>query len=468
MKRLIDFLTKNCDIFARIIFIIFTLASILVSLNRFWQYEIFYYDFGIFDRAIWLVSQFKPPVIDHLVIGGKLIFADHFNPSIFIFSPLFWLTDRAEILLTAQSMVVGISGLIIYKIGKIVTKNYLFSLAILNSYYLFVGLQNAIISDFHEVTVATPFAAACIYFFLRNKKLLSFVFFLITLGFKESNFLFGTGLAIAFFFINKAWRKFSIFLFLLSIAWGIIVIKFLIPHFAGSTYGYEVAFSMDKLNLINDLLGNQTKRQTIFYSFLSFGFLPILSPLFWPLIVQDFLVRFLSGRVSLGLHYSALLSVVLAISSLYSFPVLQRIRIIRKHMAIVSLLIIFNAIFLYRFVLRGPLALSYNTSFYKHTKDFQFLNNLVLQIPPSSTVMAQNNLASHFTHQKNIWVLRYNYELHQPEYIVLDLRSGQNLNNFFPTQNPSLILRNLLHDKHYLAIYNNSSQYIFRRKSNTL
>ena len=134
-------------------------------------------------------------------------------------------------------------------------------------------------------------------------------------------------------------------------------------------------------------------------------------------------------------------------------------------MTIVSLLVIFNAIFLYRFILRGPLALSYNMSFYTHTKNFQFLNNLVSQIPPDVTVMTQNNLASHFTHQKNIWVLKDNYESYKPDYIVLDLRTEQNINNFFPTKNPAFILNKLIHDKDYLSVYDNGNQYIFKRKS---
>lgn len=464
VKRLISFLTEKSYILAWIIFIVFTTASIIVSLNRFWQYEVFYYDFGIFDRAIWLVSQFKPPIIDHLVTGNKLIFADHFSPSIFIFSPLFWITDRPEILLVAQSLVVGISGLFIYKIGRIVTKNSLFSLSISISYYLFIGLQNAVISDFHEITVATVFAVLCFYFFLKNKKIWTLLFFIITLGFKESNFLFAAGLAVAFFFLNKSWRKFSIFLFILSLAWGITAIKLVIPYFSGGTYGYEVAFSLDKNNLLNDLLGNEAKRQTVFYSLFSFGFLPVLSPFFWPLIVQDFLVRFLSGRVSLGLHYSALLSVIMAISSSYGFLLLNKIKFIKKYTVVLSLLIIFNAIFLYRFVLRGPLALSYNISFYSHTKDFNFLNDLISKVPPSSSVMAQNNLASHLTHQKDIWVLKDDYESYKPEYIVLDMRKGQNINDFFPTSSPSIILQNLLHDKNYLTIYNNGNQYVFRKK----
>lgn len=455
---------KKCDIFAWIFYITFAFASILVSINRFWQYEVFYYDFGIFDRAIWLVSQFKLPIIDHLAMGEKLIFADHFNPSIFIFSPLFWITDRAEILLISQSLIVGISGFFIYIIGKIVTKNPLFSLSVFISYYLFIGLQNAVVFDFHEITVATLFAVLCFYFFLRNRKIWTLTFFLITIGFKESNFLFGIGLAIAFFILNKTWRKFSVFLFTFSIIWGIIAIKFIIPYFSGGAYGYEVGFSLDKINLIDDLLGNSAKRHTVFYSLLSFGFLPILSPAFWFLIIQDLSVRFLSNRTSLGLHYSALLSVILAISSLYSFSVLQKIKNIRKHIGIVSLLIIFNSIFLYRFVLRGPLALSYNTDFYTHTKDFQFLNNLVSQIPSHTTVMAQNNLASHFTHQKDIWVIKYGYESYKPEYVIFDLRSGQNINNFFPTSNISFILQKILRDTNYSDIYNNGNQYIFKRE----
>lgn len=464
MKRSFNFLKKNPDIFALVFCFIFILASILVSLNRFWQYEMFYYDLGIFDRAIWLISRFKTPIIDHLVIGGKIIFADHFNPSIFIFSPLFWITDKTEILLIAQSIAVGLSGFFIYKIGKIVTKNYFFSLSILISYYLFTGVQNAILSDFHEVTVATLFAALSFYFFLKNKKIPTLLFFLITLGFKESNFLFGAGLATAFFLINKSWRKFSIFLFIISTIWGVIAIKLIIPYFSGGIYGYEVGFSLDKINLIDDLLGNPAKRHTVFYSLLSFGFLPILSPAFWPLIVQDLLVRFLSNREGLGLHYSTLLSVIFAISSFYGFFVLQKIKITKSHISIMSLLIILNALFLYRFVLRGPLALAYNPDFYAHTKDFRFLDDLVSQIPSGATVMAQNNLAPHFTHSKNVWVLKYDYESYKPEYVVFDLRSGQNINNFFPTDNVPFVLQSISRDSNYSDIYNNGNQYIFKRK----
>src|SRR3989344_3357598 len=98
-SRVIDALSYLCTL-------LFMIAGVFVSLNRYWQYNVFYYDFGIFDSAIWSVSRFKPPIIDHLAVGGKWIFADHFNPSIFLLSPLYWLTDRQEMILVVQAAVV--------------------------------------------------------------------------------------------------------------------------------------------------------------------------------------------------------------------------------------------------------------------------------------------------------------------------------------------------------------------------
>ncbi len=447
-----------------ILFLLFTISSTLVSLNRFWQYEVFYYDFGIFDRAIWQAAHFQAPIIDHLVVGGKWIFADHFNPSIFIFSPLYWLTNRSEILLIAQAVVVGLSGLVIYQIGKIVTKHSFFSLGVVVCYYLFIGLQNAVISDFHETTLTTLFITLAYYFFLKNRKIWFLMFFILILGFKESNFLLGMGMAVSIALLNKTWRKFSFHLIILSIIWGIVAIKLLIPYFSGGIFQYEVVFSWDKLNIIADLFDSEMKRSVVFDSLFAFGLLPIVNPAFWFVIIQDFLVRFLSGRVSLGLHYSAMLGSIMAIASIYSFSLIIKVRDIRRHFYLVPIILILTSFFLYRFVMHGPLALSYHPQFYSHTGDFKFLDSLLSKIPKNATVMTQNNLASHLTHQKKIWVLKDNYEVYKADYIIMDLRSGQSANNFFPTKNPKEILKKLIADPDYSSMFNNKNQYIFQRK----
>src|SRR3989344_990640 len=120
---------------------LFALIGSLVSLHRYWQYEAFYFDFGIFDQAIWNVSRFKPPVIEHFVIGSKWIFADHFNPSIFLLSPLYWLTSRSEMLLIVQAVIVAISGFVLFSFANRILKNSFASFVILYCYFFYTTVM---------------------------------------------------------------------------------------------------------------------------------------------------------------------------------------------------------------------------------------------------------------------------------------------------------------------------------------
>ena len=46
-----------------IIFVYFAIFSV-ISVNRYWQYQTFYIDFGIYDDAIWKVAHFQTPIVD--------------------------------------------------------------------------------------------------------------------------------------------------------------------------------------------------------------------------------------------------------------------------------------------------------------------------------------------------------------------------------------------------------------------
>lgn len=457
----------NPDYIAILITFLSILAGSLVSLNRFWQYDVFYYDFGIFDQAIWKASRFSVPIIDHFVVGGKWIFADHFNPGIFLLSPVYWITTRQESLLIIQAVTVGVSGFIIYLIAKHVTKEKFISLSILISYFLFVGLENAVITDFHEVTVATLPLALSFLFIIKNRIKLFLICLIIFLAFKESNFLFGLGIGVAIFLINKKQWRIALATLLISIFWAILSIKIIIPFF-GNGYEYSESINLSAPHVISQFTDNPVKINTIFYSLLSFGFLPLLSPAFWFLIFQDFLVRFNSPswptRWTLALHYSALLSVIMAISGAFSINFINQI--LRKPILIkiLAVILIINAVILYRFVLRGPFALSYNPAFYKHTADFGFLNKIIQKIPGNVTVMTQNNLAVRFTHQ-NVYLLRKNYSDYKPDYIAIDRRPGQNANDFFGERDfdEKKFIEKVKKDNCYKNVYSTDYQFIFQR-----
>lgn len=459
--------SKYIDIIAFLLTGIFILAGILVSIYRYWQYETFYYDFGIFDQAIWLVSRFQPPIIDHFVIGNKLIFADHFSPSIFLLAPLYWITDRRETLLLMQSIVVGLSGFVLYVVGKNLLKNRFLSITILICYFLFTGLQMAVISDFHELTIMTLPLMLTFWAILQKKIKMYFFFLAMTLGFKEVTFLLGIGIGIFILLIQKKLFKIGIATIIISVLWGIISIKFIIPFFLGGSYIYSPELHETLPKNIAAFFDHQLKRRTLFYSFLSFGFLPIFSIEFWSLLIQDYGVRFLPkhccSRWDLGLHYNAQSAVLLAMAALYTMKKIQVIPRLNRYLPFLSVLLVINAFVLYRFVLHGPFALAYNPTFYQQTENLSYLNYFIAKVPKDASVMTQNNLALRFTHQ-TVRILRKNYRDFKPDYIVLDLRKGQNENNFFGTEDIFKIYDTLMNDQQYSILYQSKEQFIFKRK----
>lgn len=458
---------KIIDIFAYGFIGIYTLAASLVSLHRFWQYEVFYYDFGIFDQAIWNVAHFRPPIIDHFVIGGKVIFADHFSPSIFLLTPIYWLTSHPEALLIAQALAVGLSALVLYFLGKHILKQSIGALAVTIIYLMFVGTQNALIADIHEVTFMMLPLMLSLYALITKRSKLFCISFLITLGFKESSALLGVALAILIYIYNKKWIRTAIYVGIISLVWGILTTQVIIPYFYGQRYFYTPKLDPNLLKILWSLADDPIKRKTLLISFTSFGFLPLLYPPAWPLILQDIAARFMQKeftlRWGLGLHYSAQLAVIMAFSSVMALNNLYKHFRSRYFMTGCALLLVSISLYLHQFKLHGPLGLAYNPAFYAHTKDFTFLNDLIARVPKGTTVMTQNNIAPHMIHTHNVFLLRAVYDDFMPDYFVLDLRGGQNVNDFFG-ENMNALLPTLRRDTRYTPIFQTREQVIYKRR----
>lgn len=467
-------LLSIADYLAIILTLLFGFAGIVVSLNRFWQYDVFFYDFGIFDEAIWKTAHFRAPIIEHFVHEGQWIFADHFNPTIFLLSPLYWITQRSEVILIAQAVIFALSGLLLYSLGKIVSKNNWYALSMLCCYFLFAGLQNAIITDFHEVPLTVFFIILTYFTFEKKYTVLYWISIIFLLGTKESNFALAIAIGISFFFLQRTRWKISVATIILSFCYGMIATKLVIPFFSGNGYQYAVPIASNPMVYASSLVDNSIKLHTLVFSFGSFAFLPFLSPAFYVVFLEDFLSRFyppfLTASWSLGFHYSAATAAIMALSSLYGFHLIERFIKSKKILYALCILTVLNALFLYRFVLRGPLALSYNSTFYAHSNDFAFLNTLVDSVPKKGSVMTQNNLAVRFTH-RDIYLLRDKcdiclqnpYEIIKPNYIVIDARDGQNPNDYYGVTNIKKIVETLSQDKKYIITYHKGDQYIFKR-----
>ena len=105
-------------LFLLLFFSLFFFLFLSLAFWRFNQLQVFYYDFGIFARIIWLLSRFRKPLVNHYVLGKILFLADHFNPSLVILVPLFWVTNQVSALLVIQALATVLTGVFLYKIFK--------------------------------------------------------------------------------------------------------------------------------------------------------------------------------------------------------------------------------------------------------------------------------------------------------------------------------------------------------------
>lgn len=447
---------------------LFAAAFVAITLNRHWQYETAYYDFGIFDNALYAVSQGRAPIIDHLIpgVGGNLIFADHLHLSMFLLVvPFYMVFPFSETILVVQVAAVAISGLLIYLTAKKIIGNRLAALTVLWSYFLYAGLQNALYFDFHEITLFTLAAALLIYVVATGRKKWYFPVFIFALMFKETLFVWGLGWSIFLWLSKKDWRKQAIGSAIIAEAWYFVAIKWLIPYFKGGNYSYTLPAFESIGELVKYVVLPIKKWQSLGWSGLSFGGTMLLVPQLWPMIALHYLMRFASPegtRWDLGLHYNAEIAPFWALGMMLA---LAKVKKWGKNWYLwLAMGTLGMALILYQWVTKGPLRLAYIPDFYRNTANFARVDKMLAQIPEESTVMAQTNLSTHLTQRKKVWFLRDDYSDYQPDCIVVDWREGQNQNYFLGITDVADLRAKIATDEAYLLQDKSDELELYRRR----
>jgi uncharacterized membrane protein len=442
----------------------------LVTLNRFWQFEAYYFDHGLFDQSIWKVAHFQAPLISHHFTKAPLLqLGDHFTPAIYLLSPIYWFTKSYLPILIIHNLFLFLSGVVLLKIAELFLKNKLMIFAIMIAFTLFVGMQNAIIANFHT-EILTLLPVSLMLFFMFKKQWKRFYFFMfVALLFKESVAALTFGVGIYLIFSSE--RKRGAIVIVSSIFYYLSVTKLIIPLISGHQYFYTPSyFDFNPISIILKFFSPDLKIQALFTSFASFSFLPLLNPFFLPLILQDYFLRFVidgaASRIDLGLHYNAIPSLLLAVSSILAVARLNKFKTYRRLINLHAILIILMILF-FHYKLHGALGLSYNPAFYQHTKNLDFLRRFIDQVPKTKgLLMTQNNLAPQLTHSNNLMLLRADYWNYKPDIIAIDIREGQSSNNYWPVPPAQFIdlYQNLKKDKKYLMKKVTNDQVIFIKK----
>ncbi len=450
--------------------LIYLIAINILVLLRFRQFEAYYFDHGLYDRAIWQVAHFQAPFIDHHFTNGPLLqLGDHFTPSMYLFSPVYWFTSSYEALLMINNLLVVLSAFVIFLIAKRHIKKSLMVFAIIFAYTMFVGMQNALISNFHP-EISALFPLSLVFYFMDKRKWRWFwVFLIIMLGFKETFVALTVCLGI-YLWLKKD-KKQGICVIIFAVLYYFFIVKLIIPRLINHPYYYPLNIkSLNPIYLLGQFFAPEIKIRTLFISFATFSFLPMINLPFLPIVIQDYFLRFVidgsPSRIDLGLHYNAIPDLLMAVSSIYAVTVLSKIknyqRFINLHAIAIVLLVSF-----YQYKLHGPLGLTYNPVFYTQTKNLDFLRVFVAKIPKDkSLVMTQNNLAAQMTHETNVMLLRLNYFRWMPDVIAIDVRDGQSANNYWPLppEHFTKLYQILEHDPNYQKVSVTKNQIYYLKK----
>lgn len=415
----------------------YTFASILVSLNRFWQYDAFWYDFGILDETIWKLAHFKLPIIRQLAPPiGMNVWGDHFNPTLIFLAPLYWLTKHAEVMLITQVIVVLVSGLVLYDLSLRKVKSSVMRIALMVAYFGYVGLQNALYTDIHNTVFALLPLSILFWSFYLEKWKVFWVSLILLLGVQENMAVIGLGIAFYMVIKDRKYLKKALLVAVISLAWAYGTTQYLMPFIRKSSYSYQPTYPLGVIEWGRAFIFPiQLKLRVILVTFTTFGWLPLLSLSTLPLILGQFIERFVlntaSTRWDLGLHYNAVLSPIFFIGALETVVKFQKHIIGRKVLALWGGVVILLAISIHELYYHGPLKLAYHPVFYEQTKRLKFLKPLLDNVPEKGLLMTQNNLAAQFTHRETVLLSKQFIEI-SPDIIVMDTRPGQNANNFFP------------------------------------
>lgn len=396
---------KNRTFFIAALFLcfLFFLAYSTLSVVRHEHYQSFGYDLGINDQTVWRYSRFEAPIttIDPFPDRSKLY--EHVELVYAIISPIYWVWDARRMLLIFRCLVVASSGIPIYLLSRQRKLSYSVSFAALFGYLGFYGVQNAIWFDVHSISFGASFIS-WLFFLLESKRTkLSLLMFVLAITSKE-NVAFIT-LFISFIYFIRWKNKFSILLMVLSASYLFFIFFMYFPHLIHFEYLYANGDGLlSNLNPL-DLFNTPEKLVTMFYSILSFGFLPLLTPValipaFADLATYFVLGSDLPGAQGLYMHYRITLAPLLSFATILTISKYKRLD--SKYIA----LYLFACTLFVQYFLHLPLSYLSKQWFWTTPPAVYNIQKVIdTYLPPGASVVAQNNIVPHISHRDKIYSL---------------------------------------------------------------
>ncbi len=398
------------------------------------------YDLGIFDQMIWnsahgrLFENFLTP-------DSPSRLGHHFSPLLLVLVPLYWIYADPISLLAVQALLLALAGLPIFWLARDLLHNNTVALAVLLAYLLHPATSWVALFDFHELALAAPLISTALYLLFRQR----YWFFCIALALlflvKEDMGLVGVGMGI-FILLYQRRRLLGLGVAVAGLLWTLILIRYVIPSFRPSgEYLYDILYTLPgskPQDIITTILSHPVdfvkemvapnKELYTEQMFAALGALPLLG---WPALLISMpsfftiLLATLLPPEIIRYQYSATLLPSLLTATVLALRWLrERFNALWPTMRpSVSVFVVTSAALGAYFYGPLPMARKFEPRLYSPAPRLEAAQQMIEQIPPEASVVAQSDLVPHLSHRRLIQVFDNADPALRPDYYFLDTAS---------------------------------------------
>lgn len=422
------------------------------------------FDLGIFDQAIYLLSQNQTPFSSLMQIH---ILGDHAAVIYYPLALLYKIYPDVHWLLLVQAVALSLGAWPSWSLARLAGLNQVQSRAIALIYLLYPVVFNINLFDFHPEVIALPALLAAILAARLNKLVWFCSAILLVLSCKAVLSITVAAIGFWLFFCEKK-QRFGAIALLLGVAWFLIASQKIIPYFSGSEVAGVGRYSYLGKSVLEIIINLLLKPQLVLGKILSFDtfkYLFILTlPVIWLIlpfsrkINLKYLTALIPAIPTLIINILSDLPFQRSLAYQYSVPIIPFLilAIIAKEQTIKNIeeklekpsssplktanlkvkniqipqmwlgMQLPKAMVIWSLIIFLLLGESKDFILYANRLDtWQATREAIAQVQPQSSILTDNRLAPHFAHRPTVKLLSQispQTKITEFKYILLNLR----------------------------------------------
>lgn len=224
------------------IILFFGCIYVSISIYNHYNFRTFAYDLGIKNQVLWDYAHFRMNynTIMPELNGQVNVLANHFEPILFLFAPLYYIFGSYT-LLWVQIGCILVGGYGVYRYISAISGDRIFACLGMAMFYGMWGVFGALSFDFHTNVIAAVIVPWLFYAVHQKKQILWLGVLIFILLCKENMALWMVFVGIGIFLHwvkDKKRRNFGLLTALISLVYFIAIMKYAMPYFAGGKLPY--------------------------------------------------------------------------------------------------------------------------------------------------------------------------------------------------------------------------------------